>query len=90
MNIDNLIHSLNARALLFGAAIAMVIAAAATVSATGDELGLASKNGAASVEVVRLEPVAVTISTERFDAIRAESLGPSVIARASNKAARRV
>jgi len=46
MNIDNLIHSLNARALLFGAAIAMVIAAAATVSATGDELGLASKNGA--------------------------------------------
>ena len=84
--LNNVIHSINTRALIFGAVTALAIAAAATVAATGDEPGVASKKGAASVEVVRLEPVAVTITPERFDAIRAESQSPSM-ARRSNKAA---
>ena len=87
--LNNVINSINARALLFGAATALAIAAAATVSATADESGVASKQDAASVAVVRLEPVAVTISSERFDALRAASQSPSMATRGSNKAARR-
>ena len=39
-------------------------------------------------EVVRLDPVVVTISTARFDAIRAEARGPSMLVRTPDRKAK--
>ena len=65
-------------AVSLGSALALVCAVVITMN--GPSLGNAQ--AATPVEVVRLEPVVVTISTERFAAIRADEKSHTMLARA--------
>ena len=60
-----------------GSALALV--SAVVITSNGPALGNAQ--AARPVEVVRLDPVVVTISTERFAAIRAEEKSHTMLAR---------
>ncbi len=59
-------------AIVVGCGAAIAIASAAAVSEAALPLRVAAKPSA--VEVVRLEPVVVTVSKDYFDAVRNESL----------------
>lgn len=68
-----------------GACTAVALAAAVVVVRAGPELEGGPMN--ARTEVVRLEPVAVTVSKATFDTVRAEAQRPGVFARLVNRKA---
>ena len=75
--IERVIHAIGRFAVGLGSVLALVCT---FVIVTSDHaLGLTEVTQPA--EVVRLDPVVVTISAERFDAIRAEAQGPSRLVR---------
>ena len=75
--IERIIHTISRFAFGLGLVLALVCA---FVIVTSDH-ALDSTQVEQPAEVVRLDPVIVTISAERFDAIRAEMGGPAMLVR---------
>ena len=74
--LERFIHALARFAVGFGSGLALVC----TFVVVTTDVGLGPAK-VAPVEVIRLDPVVVTISAERFAAIRAEATAEPVIVR---------
>jgi len=71
--IDHLLHSLGR--FVFGLGVGLALTAAVVIVANGPALEATTVK---PVDVVKLDPVIVTISAERFDAVRGEAGLPPV------------
>ncbi|MEO8935490.1 MAG: hypothetical protein ABI277_01610 [Burkholderiaceae bacterium] len=81
--IERIIHTVGRFAVGVGSGIALMCA---YVIVTTD-IDPGPSTVARPPEVIRLDPVVVTISTDRYVAIRAEIAGPAVLVRTPNDGA---
>lgn len=75
--IETILHTVARFAFGFGIGLALVCAAVIVTT----DIGLGTPKSVAPAGVVRLDPVVVTISTERFATIRRELVGAPVLVR---------
>ena len=68
-------------------ALGTTLALACAIAFAYGAPGLRSMHSIGAPDIVRLDPVVVTISKDRFDAIRAEAQGATMIGAAPKKAA---